>query len=121
MLLLILGLLSIPNQSTQYCQTNNVNIRLEPNTSSELLGTLSVNDSIVAIDKNANWYKINYQGQEAWVYKTFFSKEKPVKAEYWYNSKSGVLHNSNSRWYGNTKQGYYTNEPVGRACGICGG
>jgi len=40
---------------------------------------------------------------------------------YWLNSNSSVLHNNKCRWYGNTKQGYYTKEIVGRDCGICGG
>ncbi|HEC87933.1 MAG TPA: nuclease [Thermoplasmata archaeon] len=41
--------------------------------------------------------------------------------KYWINTKSGVRHNQTCRWYGNTKEGYFTNEKVGRPCGICGG
>ena len=40
---------------------------------------------------------------------------------YWINSDSNVRHNSGCRWYGNTQYGYYTDERVGSACGICGG
>lgn len=41
--------------------------------------------------------------------------------KYWINSNSNVRHNSSCRWYGKTSSGYYTNENVGKACGICGG
>lgn len=40
---------------------------------------------------------------------------------YWLNSKSNTLHNSSCRWYANTKAGYYTQEILGKDCGICGG
>jgi len=40
---------------------------------------------------------------------------------YWINSSSMKRHNRSCRWYGNTKRGYYTDEKVGTACGICGG
>ena len=40
---------------------------------------------------------------------------------YWINSSSNTRHNSSCRWYGNTKNGYYTNEKVGEPCSQCGG
>ncbi len=40
---------------------------------------------------------------------------------YWINSSSNTRHNSSCRWYGTTKNGYYTDEPVGEACSGCGG
>lgn len=43
------------------------------------------------------------------------------KGKYWINSQSSTRHNSTCRWYGTTKQGYYTDEKVGKACGTCGG
>jgi micrococcal nuclease len=45
----------------------------------------------------------------------------PTEEKYWLNTSSGVLHNSSCRWYGKTKEGYYTTEPLGRDCSICGG
>ena len=120
-LLFILCMLFAADWVTMYCQTNRVNVRAEPNTNSKILGTFSINDPITPTDENENWYKINYQDQDAWVYKTFFSEEKVQTAKYWYNSKSGVFHNSNCRWYGYTKRGYYTNEIIGRDCKLCGG
>lgn len=41
--------------------------------------------------------------------------------KYWLNSGSNVRHNSSCRWYGNTKEGYYTDKKVGDPCGICRG
>ena len=40
-------------------------------------------------------------------------------AKYWINGNK--RHNPDCRYYGNTKDGYYTDEKVGDACGICGG
>lgn len=40
---------------------------------------------------------------------------------YWINSSSNTRHNSSCRYYGNTKNGYYTNELIGESCSICGG
>lgn len=41
--------------------------------------------------------------------------------KYWINSETNVRHNSSCQWYGNTAEGYYTDEEVGTPCGICGG
>lgn len=40
---------------------------------------------------------------------------------FWYNTKSGVLHNSSCKHYGNSYHGYYTDEPHGKNCNYCGG
>jgi uncharacterized protein YgiM (DUF1202 family) len=120
-LILIIIALFATDYPTMYCQASRVNVRSQPNTDSEILGKLSINDAIQPVDEQGNWYKISYKDQVAWVYKAFFNKAKVQSAKYWYNSKSGVLHNSTCRWYGNTKNGYYTNEIIGRDCGICGG
>ena len=40
---------------------------------------------------------------------------------YWINSNNGTRHNSGCRYYDNTASGYFTDEVVGEACGICGG
>ena len=109
------------DNTTLYCQTNRVNIRENPNTKSKILGTLSINDAVTVIGEDGNWYKTTYQGKDAWVYKTYFSEDKIQTGNYWYNSKSGILHNSSCKWYGNTKKGYYTNKVIGKDCGICGG
>ena len=49
--------------------------------------------------------------------------EKPTQeaTTYWINSSSMSRHNSSCRYYNNTKNGYFTTSPEGKACGICGG
>ena len=47
------------------------------------------------------------------------AQESPMK--YWINSSSNTRHNSSCRYYGNTANGYYTNELIGEPCSICGG
>ena len=44
-----------------------------------------------------------------------------VPAKYWMNSSSNIRHNPGCRYYGKTKNGYYTDEKIGKPCGICGG
>ena len=55
-------------------------------------------------------------------------QKKPVKtdnpavpAKYWINSSNNTRHNPGCRYYGKTKNGYYTDEKIGKPCGICGG
>jgi len=120
-LYILLGFSLVLAQSLLYCKTNDVDIRAESTTDSKILSHLSINDSIIPIDSINEWYKIDYQGKEAFVYKSYFSKEKTQTQKYWYNSKSGVLHNSSCRWFGNTENGYFTEEELGRDCKICGG
>ena len=44
-----------------------------------------------------------------------------VPAKYWINSSNNTRHNPGCRYYGKTKNGYYTDEKIGKPCGICGG
>ncbi len=111
----------ILGQDVLFCKTNYVNVRTDSNVSSEILGQLSINDSIIPVDSNGQWFKINYKGKEAYVFKVYISKNKIQAQKYWINSKSGVLHNSSCRWFGNTQNGYFTEKELGRDCKICGG
>ena len=43
------------------------------------------------------------------------------KDKYWLNTNSNTLHNSSCKWYGKTKEGYYSNEVLGNDCDICKG
>lgn len=104
-----------------YCQRNHVNVRVAASVGSKILVSLAVNDSIVVLEEQGDWYRTDYKSGEGWVSRAFFAKTKVRTASYWYNSKSDVLHNSGCRWYGVTKNGYYTNEALGRDCRICGG
>ncbi len=48
------------------------------------------------------------------------SKPKAVTG-YWLNTSSGTRHNSNCRYYENTKRGKPCGKAEGRPCGTCGG
>ena len=49
------------------------------------------------------------------------SKNVEGTGTYWINSNNNTRHNSGCRYYGNTSNGYFTDEKIGKACGICGG
>ncbi len=48
-------------------------------------------------------------------------KDQNVDTTYWINTSSDTRHNSNCRYYGKTKEGYFTNEKIGKPGKICGG
>ena len=42
---------------------NNIRMRKEPNTTSEIITNLYKNDSVEVLEKTGNWYKIKYDGK----------------------------------------------------------
>jgi len=52
-------------------KADNVNIRKEASTDSEKLGHLFEGDEIEIIDGNGDWFKINHNGQEAYVFSDY--------------------------------------------------
>ncbi len=48
-------------------------------------------------------------------------KNQVGEMKYWINTNSDTRHNSDSRYYGKTKEGYYTNQKIGKPGKICGG
>ncbi len=48
-------------------------------------------------------------------------KNQLKSGKYWINTNSDTRHNSSCRYYGKTKEGYYTNEKIGEPGKICGG
>ncbi len=48
-------------------------------------------------------------------------KDQNVGTTYWINTNSDTRHNSGCRYYGKTKEGYYTNQKIGKPGKICGG
>lgn len=42
---------------------NNIRMRKEPNTTSEIITNLYKNDSVEVLEKTGNWYKIKYEGK----------------------------------------------------------
>lgn len=48
-------------------------------------------------------------------------KDQNGEMKYWINTNSDTRHNSGCRYYGKTKEGYYTNQKIGKPGNICGG
>ena len=56
---LIICSLGIAGYTTQYCQSNKVNVRAEPNTNAEILGVLAINDPVIPLGESGQWYRID--------------------------------------------------------------
>ena len=60
----------------KYVKANDtVNIRSEASKTGETVGSASAGDSFKLISEEGEWYKIEYQGKEAYVFAEFFVKE----------------------------------------------
>ena len=63
---------------TMYCIKNSVNIRLQPNTDSDVIGQLTKGNSVHVTGKGSEWYRINTKsGATGYVKKDFLSSDKP--------------------------------------------
>ena len=61
-----------------YCTKNSVNIRLQPNTDTDVIGTLDKGDSVHVTGKGSEWYRISTKsGATGYVKKDFLSSDKP--------------------------------------------
>ena len=58
---------------TGYVSSDGLNIRTEPNTSSEIIHRLSFNAKLTITGEIENWYQINYQDQVGYVSKKYIS------------------------------------------------
>lgn len=50
-----------------------VNIRAEATTSSNVLGSVNVGDTLTAVGRNDGWYQVEFNGQEAYISKDYLS------------------------------------------------
>ncbi len=57
------------------------NVRAEANTDSDVIGALMYGQDIEAIGKSGGWYKIDYNGTEAYVSQDFLSTEEEFNSE----------------------------------------
>lgn len=63
---------------TVYSMGDGLRVRSKPSSSGNILGTVNIGDSLAAKEKNNEYYKVTYNGQEAYVvsaYVTINSKE----------------------------------------------
>ena len=59
---------------TGYVSSDGLNIRTEPNTSSEIIHSLSFNARVTITGEIDNWYRINYEDQVGYVSKKYISE-----------------------------------------------
>ena len=59
------------SETDAFISKNNVNIRKEPTTSSEILGKFQAGDQITVMGAGLNWYEIRHNGGKAYVYLDF--------------------------------------------------
>lgn len=61
--------------------TDSVNVREEPSTSARVIGSLSEGDSVTITGRGSGWYRVNYNGQTAYVSSSYLTTTKPATAE----------------------------------------
>ncbi len=59
--------------ATQVTATENVNVRAKPSTKAKLIGALYRGQTVTAISRSANWTKISFQGDKAYVASRYLS------------------------------------------------
>jgi uncharacterized protein YgiM (DUF1202 family) len=62
-----------PQPRTGFVDAASLNVRSEPTTASKILGSLLNKTSISVLGQTGNWYKIQYNNQEAYVHKSYVS------------------------------------------------
>ena len=75
--------------SLGYVKGDNLNVRKEPNTDSEILDVISFNKKIKYSNYNKDWLQIKYNKKIAYVYKKYVSKKKIEYTDYSVPSYSG--------------------------------
>lgn len=66
---------------------NNLNVRSENNTSSKVIGSLNENTKVTVLEKKGDWYKIDYNGQNAWVFGEYVKMGESANSD---NSSSNI-------------------------------
>lgn len=59
------------NENKATVNTNNLNIRSQPNSDSEILGVVNKGDKLKILKKHRNWDQIDYNGKAAFVYNKY--------------------------------------------------
>ncbi|HAN09892.1 MAG TPA: hypothetical protein DCP90_04680 [Clostridiales bacterium] len=58
----------ISTTNNAYVTGNNINVRAEANMNCEVIGELNSGRELKVLSQNQDWYKINFEGQAAWVF-----------------------------------------------------
>lgn len=57
--------------TAQLYASDNVNIRLEPSTEAEILGSLTTGDQVTVVGETSQWFKVNINGNIGYINKAF--------------------------------------------------
>ena len=69
---------TLPPQTVLYVTGTKLNVRSQPNTSSEILGTLVQGEAVVIYATEGSWYRIDYKGATAYINADYVSLTPPV-------------------------------------------
>lgn len=103
-LVLMIGTLAVPAFASEndimygigFVNTNGLRLRSEATTSSKTLDTASKNDCVVVMEKVGDWYKVNYNLQEGYMYSSYLNVLTRENAELGYGKVTGTSVNLRS-------------------------
>jgi len=125
-LVLMIGLLAVPTFAAEadlmygigFVNTNGLRLRSEATTNSKTLDTAPKNDCVVVIDKVGDWYKVNYNLQVGYMYKSYLNVLTKENAELGYGKVTGSAVNLRSG--PSTSHSIVSVAPQGSKCYIIG-
>lgn len=96
-LVLMIGLMAVPTFAAEndimygigFVNTSGLRLRSEASTTSRTLDTAYKNDCVVIVDKVGDWYKVNYNLQEGYMYGTYLNVLTRENAELGYGKVTG--------------------------------
>lgn len=91
-LVLMMSVFAIPTFAAEqdmmygigFVNTNGLRLRSEPSTTSQTLSTAPKNDCVVIVEKVGDWYKVNYNLQEGYMYSSYLNVLTKENAELGY-------------------------------------
>ena len=96
-LVLMISLMAVPTFAAEndimygigFVNTNGLRLRSEASTTSKTLDTAFKNDCVVIVDKVGDWYKVNYNLQEGYMYGSYLNVLTRENAELGYGKVTG--------------------------------
>ena len=125
-LVLMVGLLAVPTFAAEsdtmygigFVNTNGLRLRSEASTTSKTLDTAPKNDCVVIVEKVGDWYKVNYNLQEGYMYGSYLNVLTKENAELGYGKVTGS--SVNLRSGPSTSRAIVSVAPKGSKCYIIG-
>ncbi len=87
----------VPSKRQWMIANDSCNVRAEANTDCEVIGALMYGQDVEALGKSGDWYKIDYNGTEAYVSSEFLSTEEEFNSQ---NGSGQQTDDQSSDYYG---------------------